>query len=276
MRIRVFLRIVVAALLLASAATPALAQDVNLTPKRIVFDDRARGAAQVIVFNRGDAAAKFKIELIDRVMKPDGSVIEAPGPTIDSAKSFIRFSPRRVTLAPGESQVVRIQARPPADLPAGEYRTHLTVSAIPSTDAGPQAARGSGERKTIQIRLVPIYGMSIPIIVRRGALSAEVGIEDIRPVQSNGARAVSFVLVRKGTSSAYGDIDVELVGRGASRSIAVAKGLGVYPEITRRTVVLPLRADAPALGPGARLHVVYREDHARRGSVLAEQDVLLP
>lgn len=254
----------------------AQAQDVNLTPKRLEFDDRARGANEVIVFNRGDAAATFRVELVDRLMQTDGSMIEGPSSAVGSAASFVRFSPRRVTLGPGESQVIRVQARAPGDLPTGEYRTHLTVSALPVAGSEADAtASGSDDAAGLQIRLVPVFGMSIPVIVRQGAPEVSVGIENIRATQADGRPAVTFDLTRSGSRSAYGDLTVELIGATGEQVVALARGVGVYPEIPYRTVVLPLMADAPLLPSGGRVRVTYR-DAAQPDRTLASGEVLLP
>lgn len=274
MQPRLLVRLLGAALLSITPAAPALAQHVNVTPKRLMFDEQARDGQEIIVFNRGDETATFKLELVDRLMKADGSLDETAAHVTTSARTFVRFTPRRVSLAPGESQVVRVHARPPANLPPGEYRAHLNISAIPAAaQAGAPASADGG----IKISLTPIYGMSIPVIVRRGPLQAQVAIQDVRATQANGAPAVSLVLARAGDRSAYGDLEVQFRDGRSARTVAVAKGVGVYPETATRAVVLPLRAGAPALRSGARLRLVYRDDEAGgSGRVLAETEAVLP
>jgi len=49
------------------------------------------------------------------------------------ADTLVRYSPRQADLAPHETQIIRIQLRTPPDLPAGEYRSHLLIQAIPRT-----------------------------------------------------------------------------------------------------------------------------------------------
>jgi hypothetical protein len=258
----------------AAVAAPASAQDVNLTPKRVVFADGAHSSAEVIVFNRGASTATFKIDLVERAMRPDGAMVETGQPGPASAAPFVRLSPRRVTLAPGETQVVRMQVRRPEGLAHGEYRTHLTVSRVPQPGDAAQVLTGSAKGVSVQLR--PVYGMSIPIVVRQGQVSAEAGIEDVKPVQERGVPAVAFVLARRGTASVYGDLEVALIEGDKARPIAMAKGVGVYPEIESRRVVLSLAKGAPVLKPGARLRVTYTDDDVRPGAVLARREVVLP
>jgi len=135
----------------ANAANPVLAKsvgtgDINISPKRVVFGPNGRGAT-VYVFNRGTAPATYSIAVVDRAMMPDGRIeaiddvnknaAEASvAARVKSAKSLVIFTPRRVTLQPNESQTIRLRALRPSNLALGEYRTHLTVTALPPEDVG--------------------------------------------------------------------------------------------------------------------------------------------
>lgn len=76
--------------------------------------------------------------------------------------------PRRVRIEPGDRQVVRLLATPPADLPDGEYWTRLIVSshgaAIPLA-TGDTAVRAG---VTLEIRIVT------SVIYRKGELGTEI------------------------------------------------------------------------------------------------------
>jgi len=69
-----------AATLLAENAHAAGTGDINVSPKRIVFDAAGHGAS-VYLFNRGDGPATYSIAVIDRVMIPDGQIL-----SVDDAK----------------------------------------------------------------------------------------------------------------------------------------------------------------------------------------------
>src|SRR5262245_15322685 len=130
----------------ASSAFADTGADLNVSPQRVVFAPNARSST-IYVFNRGDAPATYTISLTDRVMTPDGQVRDASEPQVQtaaaseiarlqSAQPLLAYAPRRVTLQPGESQAVRIRALAPAELPDGEYHTHLTISTVPPETAG--------------------------------------------------------------------------------------------------------------------------------------------
>lgn len=266
-----------------SASAPATSGDVNLTPRRIVFGPRDRGVKEITVFNRTNGTATYTITLADRAMTTDGALIaaeDAPAaekPRLRSALSFIRYSPRQMTLGPHESQTVRLQARPPAGEPPAEYRTHFSVTATPPPDTGVDiAAAASGTRSDLlQVRVTPIYGIMIPIIVRTGELSAQTSISDVHLVESEGRRAIGFAINRSGDRSVYGGIDIFLEGSGSPKKIGGIRGLGVYGEIDHRNVVIPLDSKAPAVGAGSRVKIVYTDDELDPGKILAEIEATL-
>jgi P pilus assembly chaperone PapD len=266
-----------AALLSLTAAGEASAQvgaDLNISPRRVTFDASER-AASVYVFNQGDAPATYTVELVDRVMQPDGQIVAVadltvPSPLGTSAADFIQYTPRRVTLQPRESQVIRIRVRPPATGAAQEYRTHLTVTALPPEDSGFTAAQAAAAgTDEVALQVVALFSVSIPLILREGDVDARAGIGGIvrlAPVEGAPNGAIQLDLMRLGANSVYGDVQV-YAGQGSrERLVTAVRGVAVYPEIDRRTVTAPLSEALPA---GEPLRIVYVDDDAQPGSILA-------
>lgn len=265
--------------LFVSSATVAAAQvgaDLNISPRRVTFDQTERSAT-VYVFNQGDTAATYSVELVDRVMRPDGQILAAAdaegAPASPSAKSLIDYTPRRVTLEPKQSQVIRVRVRPETD-GSPEYRTHLTVTALPPEDTGFTAAQAAaGAQNGVSLQVTALFSVSIPLIVRPGDIDARAAIENVSRVSAassdDGAppqQAVQLDLVRLGANSVYGDVEIH-AGEGASdRVVGLVKGVAVYPEIERRTLIAPLALAVPA---GEPIRIVYRDDDAHVGEVLA-------
>lgn len=265
-------------LLLAGAAHAQVGADLNISPKRVVFDQGERSAT-VYIFNQGDREATYTVELVDRVMLPSGEIVAAADRAdiaFNSATDFVQYTPRRITLAPRASQAIRVRARP-AGQGQGEYRTHLTVTALPAETTGftaEQAAATGDEGLSIQV--VALFSISIPVILREGAVDAHAGIENLTVVPSSetgGRPALSLDLVRLGANSVYGDVEVH-AGQGASdRLVAAVRGVAVYPETPRRTVLIPL-PDTVARGEPVR--IVYRDDDVNKGAELATATLLAP
>jgi P pilus assembly chaperone PapD len=255
-----------------SGTTPTGA-DLNISPRRVTFDDTERSAS-VYVFNQGDAPATYTVELVDRVMSADGqirAVADAPdAPRSPSAMDFIQYTPRRVTLQPKESQVIRIRMRPPGGAAAGEYRTHLTVTALPPETSGFTAAQAAeANPDSVALQITALFSVSIPLIIREGAVDARAGIENailMTPTETTPNGAVTLDLVRLGANSVYGDVEIHAGTGSADHVVGLVRGIAVYPEIGRRTVVAPL---ALPLTPGEPVRVVYIDDDTKVGSVLA-------
>ncbi len=247
------------------ASVPALANDLLVAPTRVVLDG-ARGT-EVILNNIGTEEATYRISLELRRMLPDGTleVIETPNETEEAALGMIRYAPRRVVLPPNQPQAIRIAARPDASLPDGEYRVHMLFRAIPRPRPVTEEPTPAGEG--FSIRLIPIYGVTIPIIVRHGELTATAAISNPRIVQQDGRQALSIDLSRSGGRSTYGEI---LVTRpGSDVPVSRLRGIAVYPEIGQRSVTLPVNEafEGPLAGP---VTIQYRESDREGGRVIAE------
>jgi hypothetical protein len=151
---------------------------------------------------------------------------------------MIVYAPRRVTLAPHQPQSIRIAARPPQGLADGEYRVHLLFRAIPP--ARPVAAAGEEPTKGLHLQLIPIYGVTIPVIVRLGNLQVNAAISNVHLEKKDGKPEVALDLARSGTRSTFGDVRVYKAG--VKDPIALQKAVAVYTELNSRHVEIPLDA----------------------------------
>jgi len=273
----------------APAALPAGAVggmgDINLFPKRVVIDERTR-IASVGLYNRATAAGEYEITVSDMAMQRDGRLVElasvqdaAARDAVHTASGFLRWSPRHVALPASEAQMVRIMARVPPELPPGEYRSHFTVVSVPPETGGTSIdeAAGAETNNGIGVRIVPRFGISIPVIVRVGETTLNAGLKDLKLVSQPGSpTALSLTITRDGTRSAFGDITI--TAPGAKKPVAEIKGIGVYTEIAERAVqVLIDPATEPRfLAKGTRWTVSYVDDDMSPGKVLPRQEFIVP
>jgi P pilus assembly chaperone PapD len=247
------------------------AGDLLVAPTRVVLDG-ARGT-EVILNNIGAAPATYRITLELRRMRADGSLEDVAQSAATAAEAttigMISYAPRRVTLPPNQPQSIRIGIRAPQALPDGEYRAHMLFRAIP--DSKPAVA-SSGPKEGVSIALTPIYGVTIPIIVRQGNLSAKAAISDAR-IQTGGDRdTFSFALARSGTRSTYGRIRV--IKPGVDKPLIDARGIAVYAEVAERRVVFPIDAALAAKLKGPAT-IQYLEDIDAGGGVIAELQTVI-
>lgn len=262
-----------AATLSAQAPPPSGgAGDLLLAPTRVVFEGRKR-SAEVNLSNIGPDRATYRISLVRMDMDEAGSIKERPlDPGSESLLSLFRFSPREVTLESQESQTVRIQVRKPAELPDGEYRLHMVFRAVPpAASSAPAPAEPS---KGLSIRLTPIYGIAIPLIIRHGETAARVSISE--PALDPVKRTLHFRLDRQGNQSVYGDLQATLhPPKGDSEVLAQATGLAVYTPNPSRRVTLAL-PPSKALPPGSRIRITFARPPMEGGALLAETSLTLP
>jgi hypothetical protein len=257
---------------LASVASPALAAgDLLVAPTRVVLDG-ARGT-EVILNNVGAQPATYRISMELKRMTAKGELEEVK-PEAATLKekttlAMISYAPRRVVLAPNQPQAIRIGVRAPADLPDGEYRAHILFRAIP--DVAPATAT-SAPRDGLSISLIPIYGVTIPIIIRKGPLKATAAISDAKMARDGNGPVLSFTLVRSGDRSTYGRIRVTKAG--IAKPVFEARGVAVYAEIGSRNVSLPVSPEVAAqlLGPAK---IDYLEDSDTGGGTIATAQVVI-
>jgi hypothetical protein len=267
-------------LLLLWASRPAHAE-LMLHPTRLVFDKNTR-AAQIELINNGSQPATYRISLVNRRMTEVGQFepADTPAPGEQFADAMLRFSPRQVTLQPGTAQTVRVMLRKPADLPDGEYRSHLQFDKLPDAGGATSIDR-QGDGKGIGVVLDALVGAAVPVIVRHGAGSATVGLSGLALRTDGNAGAKGPLLAlrfeREGSNSVYGDLDVTFTPRdGKPRTVARIGGVAVYTPNRIRAATLPL--DVPPGLPLAHgtLAVSYRERPEAGGKLLAQAHLDLP
>jgi P pilus assembly chaperone PapD len=238
-------RVLFASLALVPGPLSAGVGDLLVAPTRIILDGR-RGT-EIILNNIGDDVATYRVTVELRRMKPDGTLetVTTPNARETAAESMILYAPRKVTLPPNQPQSIRINARAPEGLPDGEYRAHLLFRAIP--DARPATAPKPTEG--VSFHLTPIYGVTIPVIVRLGNLSATAAIANVAKRSEGGKPVIGLDLSRAGDRSTFGEVRV--MKAGVAEPIAIAGGVALYTEIGKRSVTIPVdaRFAAQATGP---------------------------
>ncbi len=257
---------------LVALATPVSAGvgDLLVAPTRIILNG-GRGT-EVILNNIGDDTATYRISVEVKRMRADGSFedVAVPNARAATARDMIVYAPRRVVLPPRQPQTIRIAARAPAGLADGEYRVHLLFRAVPA--AQPPVATPA-DFKGIGFALTPVYGVTIPVIVRLGNLSAKAGIANVGKIMLEGKPAIAMELSRSGSRSTYGEVRV--LKAGMKEPLAIQRGIAVYTEVDSRTVTVPVSAElaAQASGP-VTVQYVELSDGAPP-AVLAETTAVL-
>jgi hypothetical protein len=221
---------------------PANAQgDLLITPFRVVFDG-SKQMEELSVSNISKDTTRYNISFVQYRMTSTGAFQQIDKP--DSGQMFsdkyLRIFPRAVTLAPNEAQIVKVQVKQSTDMVDGEYRSHLYFRSAKPNDN--KSITSTGKDSTVGIKLTPIYGISIPIIIRKGSLSVTTSIDSVVMTQpTDTSKQLTFIIHRSGTESVFGEISVTLVDpAGKTYQAGLMKGVSVYTPNHKRIITVKL------------------------------------
>jgi hypothetical protein len=250
--------------------------DLLITPKRVVFEgNKLRETLNLA--NMGKDTATYSISFIQYDMKEDGSfvTVEKSGSGQMFADPYLRVFPRRVTLAPGEPQVIMLQYRRVANMPAGEYRSHLYFRA--EKNIGPLTFKSSGDSTQLSVQLIPIYGLSIPIIIRSGIVNVSSSLSDLKlDTQQGSLQYLMLTINRTGNISVYGNILIEYSPvQGKPYEIGEINGVGVYTNIEKRKIAIKLNNSSGQPLTNGKLKVKFVSNEETKRVIYAEGELVL-
>jgi len=232
-------------LLLLSGVQQVFSQgNLLVAPIRVVFEE-GKQREDLNLSNIGQDTAIYLISFLHYQMMENGSfkqLADSEALPTPRADSYLRIFPRRVTLPPGESQIVRLQYRKPQNLVEGEYRSHLYFRA--DKTATPLGLSNEDQDSTkLSVSITPIFGISIPVIIRNGNLDLSLSLSDVSVSAVNDTSYnLSVAINRTGGKSAYGTLQATFIPeKGDPIVLGVANGVGIYTELNRRVYNLPLR-----------------------------------
>lgn len=247
-----------------------------VTPRRVVFEGNRR-VMDINLANTGTDTARYNISMIQYRMTEDGSFVEItePDPGQNFADQNIRFFPRSVTLAPNEAQVIKMQVSNTQRLQPGEYRSHAYFRAVPNA-----VALGSEQTDTdttaVSIQLIPIFGISIPVIIRVGESTTRVSLSDITLSKIEDKDILNLTFNRTGNMSVYGDLKINYISpTGRETNIANVNGISVYTPNSIRYLKVELPKESGVDLTKGRLKITYSAQSDIRPEVYAEAELLL-
>ena len=230
-----------------------------ITPRRVVFEGNKQ-KEQLTLINLGKDTTTYSVSFVQRSMQENGSflIIDKEGPGQMFSDPYLRIFPRTITLAPREPQVIALQFRRKPGMKEGEYRSHLFFRS--EKDYNPIGLEDPSEDTTLMsVEIIPIYGITIPIIIRVGEKTVNTTLSNLEIEYTQDTIPVlKLVINRTGNNSIYGDISVEYVPeKGKPYKVGLVKGLGVYTEINKRFVSVKLNNIAATTLLKGKLKVKY-------------------
>lgn len=251
--------------------------DLLITPKRIVFDGTKR-VEEINLANIGTDTASYTISFVQYKMMEDGKFVPLPdGDTsVKLAHKNLRFFPRSVRLAPKEAQSVKVQLIKTNELAPGEYRSHLYFRALPKNTALGEEESKPEDSAALSIKLTPIFGISIPTIIRVGSTSVQSSFSNAQINRKNPDQVFALAnLNRVGNISSYGDITVLYFGADNKPiTVCYMRGLAVYTPLDTRKLQLPLSKQPGVDFTRGKLQILYT-DHAPKPQIICQTEILL-
>jgi hypothetical protein len=217
------------------------------TPRRIIFEKSAK-EQEVTFSNTGKDTARFTMSLINYSMDDEGHFreIESPVKSDNTAEKYIKLTQSHLILAPHEVKALKIELVNTEALEAGEYRSHLYL-------------RRESPKKNSESGKTPIFGISFPVIIRIGSLTASTAISDIKleSVTDHNQR-LELTFNREGNMSTYGNLEVDHISpTGVVTRLGSQKGIAVYNPNKIRKYTMDLEKKTDVDYHSGSLHIAY-------------------
>lgn len=259
-------RYILVIVFIITTINPIVAQgDLVIYPKRVVFEGKVK-IKKLTLANIGKDTAVYNISFLEYKMDENGElkIISEAEEGLNFSSSNVRFFPRKVTLAPNESQKVKIQVRNTRSLNDGEYRSHLYFRAI--EDKEPLGYTTKEKDTTISVKLKTVFGVSIPCIIKKGVSTTSVNITDLKLLQlDNYKNILQFNLNRLGNMSTYGDFTINYITPNNNvYLLAKTKGVGLYTPGNLRIIRMSLNKPKNLSFDKGTIQVVFTENESKK------------
>lgn len=258
---------------LAVWLSSAVHADMLISPTRVFMDDD-NTSATLVLRNPSEGSRTYRLSWQDKRANEDGSYsMITDGEEWPSAKEMVRLSPRQITVGPNENQTVRFSWRPPADLAAGEYRSHLLLQVIPDISEPTATLGGEGPKDGVGIQVFMQMSFSIPVVVRHGTDAPNITIGEVKavPTKNKDHLGLELVFNRAGNASSFGRVLVEMQRNADSpvEQIGQYGELSIFQELDQRRITIPLRE--ARIPEGALVRVAYEGLNEYQGILWAEK-----
>ena len=211
--------------------------DLSVIPRRVIFDNGNKRTETLYLTNKDKDTATYVLSYLNYTLDDFGKLTKvSEDSAINPASQNFRIFPRRVSLAPNETQTVKLQIRQFANLEPGEYRSHLLFRAVPRGDARSTTNEIEIDDNGIGIALKPIYGITIPNIIRKGRNNTSAKITDASlELLEDDNRKLKFNIEKEGDMSIYGIVTVDYIDdEGELFNLGTIPGVGIYATNNKR------------------------------------------
>lgn len=236
-------------------------QAVSLSTYRIYLGPEQR-TSSFIVYNKTPDGEQCSISLAHNNFDKNGKMTTVKKDIIpnNSAKPWVRFSPKNFTVEGLEPQSIRFTLRRKANSEPSEYRSYLRIDCEKIQKENVSSKAGTNTAKlTIQPKLI----QQIPIVARTGKLEAKINLANMRVV----AGELYVDIERQGDRSVYGK--VEIINKQTYEVINYKKNISLYTETTSKQLKISTSGVAVE-----HLLLRFTENKNYGGNIIIEKSVL--
>lgn len=243
--------------------------DLMISPTRVLLNERNRSAT-INLINSGKQTRSYRVEWRQLAALPNGGyrdLTDEEKQNYSGLERIVRISPKQVTLAPGQRQNIKLLLRKTGNLGAGEYRSHLSLTALPTHQPEEQSQGGTA----IKLNLLMSY--SLPVIYRIGTAQVSPVITDISLVykRESGTTYIQAKFAHQNLYSSHGRMVAYWTPKnGSKRQVGLLNGYNLYPETRTAQIQFPWQDFK--LEPGL-LEVRYEGQNEFIGALLAQREL---
>jgi P pilus assembly chaperone PapD len=253
-------------LVFLSCITSAFSASANIliSPTRVAFEDRQR-AERLIVVNNSDKVQSYRLSWQERAALPEGGYKNLEGTHDKSLSAMVRMSPSQIRLAPGQKQIIKLSVRRTKALAAGEYRSHLLLSALPEE-------QGSAAAKGINIDIQVNY--SLPIILRVERETPVVSLTGLDLKRAEESDTLQISIAKQGQFSSFGRVEAFFTanGKAEKQRIGIIENYSIHSELENALLPMTL-LDGYRLSGSGKLTLKYSGQKEYQGEVFFEEQI---
>ncbi|MFT5852085.1 MAG: hypothetical protein ACI87J_002061 [Colwellia sp.] len=244
---------------LASIVTSFSALSASITTYRI-YIDKDKSTESFMVFSKKPVDEVCHLGLVHNNFDAAGQMTRYPDDSTpdNSAKPWLRFTPKNFKLKSSTAQAVRFSMRRKANVQPAEYRSYLSIECHEIT---PEKSKAKPTQGTAAVGLEPRLVQNVPVVVRTGRLNAKLTFGTTKIVDDK----IFVTLNRTGNRSVYGKLS--LIDKSSGDLINFTDAISIYTETTTSTFDFPLSGHSPE-----QIKLRFEEDNT--GSIVIERDLI--
>ncbi|MDD0852051.1 hypothetical protein HBN50_03040 [Halobacteriovorax sp. GB3] len=200
--------------------------NLQVFPTKIELSTRAK-AATVTLRNKGSEKTTYKVSAVFYRQDYMGRMVRVDSPKEEerSIINNLRFSPRRVVLAPGQEQVVRFMVRKTAKLESGDYRAHIRFEPIKK-----EVDNASGRDNFVMMKVDARVAINVPVIYSKGRSKSKISLEKFHMSDSKEGQLYSVVMKKEGPVFPFGTFKVFKVNNEKEELVSLVNGVSSYVD----------------------------------------------